>query len=133
MLDEGDEKVSPSANERKTILVVEDEELVRMAVLDELQERGLEALEARHAMAALSILESDRPVDLVIADIGLPGLDGTRLVSMARELRPELKVLFLTGYPIDPGTEVPPRTKFVEKPVDLNVLAMMAQEMLREA
>ena len=124
--------MSLNAKGRWTVLVVEDEEVVRMAVLDEFQERGFDALGARDPMTALPILKSDRAIDLLITDIGLPGFDGRRLVDMARDLRPELRVLFLTGYSIGDDAEIPPRTKFIEKPIDLNLLARLAQEMLQE-
>ncbi len=119
------------ANERWTVLVVEDEELVLMALTDELTERGLNALDARDAAEALTILEGGAPVDLLITDIGLPGLDGRRLAERAQRLRPALKVLFLTGYLIDPG-EIPPGSRFVEKPIELDLLARMAEATLEE-
>ena len=124
--------MSPYVNGRRTVLIVEDEEVVRMAVMDELNERGLEVLGAPHAMAALTIIESDAPVHLLITDIGLPGLDGRRFAEMARKIRPGLRVLFLTGYPI--GHEgAAAGTRFVEKPVELGLLASIAEEMAEEA
>jgi CheY-like chemotaxis protein len=127
----GGTPVARKANERWTVLVVEDEELVLMALTDELTERGLNALDARDAAEALTILEGGAPVDLLITDIGLPGLDGRRLAERAQRLRPALKVLFLTGYLIDPG-EIPPGSRFVEKPIELDLLARMAEATLEE-
>ena len=123
--------MSQNAGRQPTVLIVGDDELIRMAAVDELNERGLEALGARHAMAALSILESNKPVDLLITDIGLPGLDGRRLAEMARALRPSIGIMFLTGYPIDPN-EAAPGMRFVEKPIDLNLLARLVETMLED-
>jgi len=124
--------VSLKANGQWTVLIVEDEELVRMAVMDELTDRGLKVLGARDAAEALAILEAETLVDLLITDIGLPGLDGRSLAEMARGLRPGLKVLFLTGYAIDPD-EALPRTLFIEKPIQLDLLARVAEAMVEEA
>ena len=80
------------------VLVVEDEMLVQMLILDVVSDLGREALDAADGPSALRILESDASIDLIITDIGLPGLDGRRLVEAARRLRPGLKVLFVTGH-----------------------------------
>ena len=125
--------MTSNAAGRKTVLIVEDDELVRAAIMEELDERGLNVLEAEDSMAALAIIESDVPLDLLIADIGLPGLDGRRLADMAQIMRPELKILFLTGYNSDAVLEsLPARTKIVEKPIELHVLAMLAKAMIEE-
>lgn len=82
-----------------TVLVVDDEPTVRMLVTDALGDLGYACLEAGEGKAALRLLEGDTPVDLMITDIGLPGgLNGRQVADAARRLRPELKVLFITGY-----------------------------------
>ncbi|XQR88139.1 response regulator [Stutzerimonas urumqiensis] len=92
------------AGERRTsaghrVLVVDDEPLIRMLILDVLGELGYEALEAADGAGALKVLRSDAPIDLLISDVGLPGgMNGRQLADAARELRPGLKVLFITGY-----------------------------------
>ena len=87
-----------SAPQRPVVLVVEDEVLVQMLVLEVLEDLGLEALEANDGPSALDIVRSDIRLDLLVTDVGLPGMNGRQLVEAARELRPELKVLFVTGY-----------------------------------
>lgn len=82
----------------QTVLVIEDEPLVRMLVLDALDELGYNALEANDGPSGLRILQSPQRVDLLITDIGLPGLNGRQVADAARVGRPELKVLFMTGY-----------------------------------
>lgn len=81
-----------------TILVVEDDTSVRNVVLRMLSERGFAVLTASTAYEALSILR-DRPVDLLFADIIMPGMDGVDMVKEAQRLRPGIKVLFSTAYP----------------------------------
>lgn len=86
----------PAAGE--TILLVEDEDVVREVVAGKLRELHYRVREARDGHAGLAILESEEPIDLVVSDIGLPGLTGLQMVDMGRRRRPELKVLFVTGY-----------------------------------
>ncbi|WP_146604416.1 PAS domain-containing protein [Rhodoplanes roseus] len=82
----------------ETVLVVEDDPGVRLTVVEVLRELGYEALEAIDARTALPILHSDCRIDLLVSDVGLPGLDGRQIAELARQRRPGLKVLFITGY-----------------------------------
>jgi len=81
-----------------TVLVVEDEEVVRSLVLEVIDELGLTPLEAKDGPAGLRILQSRQKIDLLITDIGLPGLNGRQIADAARLVRPDLKILFMTGY-----------------------------------
>jgi DNA-binding response OmpR family regulator len=85
-------------SDKKTILVIEDETMVQMFIIDILNDLGLATLDAKDANTALPILQSKQPIDLLITDIGLPGMSGWDLARLARESRPALKILFLTGY-----------------------------------
>jgi CheY-like chemotaxis protein len=90
---------TPPATPGKTVLVVDDEGLVRMIVIDVLEDLGYLSLEAVDAESSLEILQSSAPIDLLVTDVGLPGgMNGRQLADAARALRPELKVLFITGY-----------------------------------
>ena len=80
------------------VLVVEDEMLVQMLVTYVVSELGLEALDARDGPSALEILQADGRIDLLVTDIGLPGMNGRQLAEAGRALRPGLKVIFVTGY-----------------------------------
>jgi PAS domain S-box-containing protein len=83
----------------QTALVVDDEPLIRLYVDEILEELGYAALEAPDGIAGLKILRSDARIDLLITDVGLPnGMNGRQLADAAREVRPDLKVLFITGY-----------------------------------
>jgi CheY-like chemotaxis protein len=82
-----------------TVLVVDDEPTVRMLVADTLAEFGYQAIEAGDSASALRVLESDVRIDLLISDIGLPGaMNGKALADLARQSRPKLKVLLITGF-----------------------------------
>ncbi|MGF6558849.1 PAS domain S-box-containing protein [Pseudomonas sp. S30_BP2TU TE3576] len=89
---------APAAIAGETVMLVEDDPAVRMLVLDLLKELGYRAHEAEDAKGALPLLESDLRVDLLVTDVGLPGMNGRQLAEIARQRRPELKVLFMTGY-----------------------------------
>ncbi|WP_432331939.1 PAS domain-containing protein [Agrobacterium rosae] len=93
------QSLSPQSSGRETILVVDDEPLVRMIAAEQLQELGYTVLEADDGRSALEILNSDRVIDLLVTDVGLPnGINGRQLAEAARVSRPELAVLFITGY-----------------------------------
>jgi PAS domain S-box-containing protein len=99
----------------ETVLVVEDDPAVRMLVLDLLKELGYRAFEAEDAKTALPLLESDLRVDLLVTDVGLPGMNGRQLAEIARQHRPSLKVLFMTGY----AQKAAERQGFLEDGMDM--------------
>ncbi|RMO94541.1 PAS protein [Pseudomonas syringae pv. philadelphi] len=86
------------AEDGETVLIVEDDSAVRALVSEVLSELGYSFIEASDAPGAVPILESGQRIDLLISDVGLPGMNGRQLAEIARQLRPELKVLFITGY-----------------------------------
>jgi PAS domain S-box-containing protein len=84
--------------EGQTVLVVEDEDSVRSLIVEALSELGYVTLEACNSDTALPFLRSSARIDLMISDVGLPGLNGRQLAEIARASRPELRILFVTGY-----------------------------------
>ena len=85
--------------EKSIILVVEDDNIVRMLIVDVLEELEFDVLEADGSEKALEFLnDEDQYIDLMMTDVGLPGMDGKELATQARMLRPELPVLFASGY-----------------------------------
>jgi PAS domain S-box-containing protein len=87
------------AREGQTVLVVDDEPSVRMLVAEVLEDLGYTALEAEDSAAGLRLLESGARIDLLVTDVGLPGgMNGRQMADAARVRRPDLKVLFITGY-----------------------------------
>jgi signal transduction histidine kinase len=90
-------KARASAGE--TVLIVDDEPSVRMVINDVLSELNYSVLQAEDASAGLKILESGVDVDLLVTDVGLPGgMNGRQLADVALVTRPNLKILFITGY-----------------------------------
>jgi CheY-like chemotaxis protein len=83
------------------VLVVDDEEVVRMLVARTLVEAGYAVVEASHGAAALRLLESgDRAVDLVVCDLVMPELNGHDLARWIAQHRPGLPILLISGYPL---------------------------------
>jgi PAS domain S-box-containing protein len=83
----------------ETVLVVDDEPSVRMLVTEVLEELGYAAIEAADSVSGLKVLQSDVRIDLLVTDVGLPGgMNGRQMADAARQKRPKLKVLFITGY-----------------------------------
>jgi PAS domain S-box-containing protein len=109
-----------------TVLVVDDEPMVRTLVDEALREHHIRTLEATDAATALRVLESDTPLDLLIADVGLPGgVSGCQLAALARERRPGLMTLLITGYADAglPGESLPtPGVTVLPKPFTLERL-----------
>jgi signal transduction histidine kinase/ActR/RegA family two-component response regulator len=118
----------------KTILVVDDEPSVRMLVTEVLEEHGYSGIEASDGPSGLRILESDAKIDLLITDVGLPGgLNGRQLADAARVSRPELKVLFITGYAenaIIGNSQLAPGMRVLTKPFVMTSLAERIAEMI---
>jgi signal transduction histidine kinase len=91
--------LSRDAGHGETVLIVDDEPTVRMLMREVLEEAGYIALDVADGSAELRILRSDVRIDLLVTDVGLPGgMNGRQVADAARAFRPELKVLFVTGY-----------------------------------
>ncbi len=85
----------------RRVLVVDDDVLVLEVVASMLEELGCETLLARSGTEALGTIANDQTIDVLIADINMPGLDGSALAARARGFRPELSVILLTGGAAD--------------------------------
>jgi CheY-like chemotaxis protein len=126
-------ETNPPKGRGEVVLVVEDDALVRTLVRDVLEDLGYEPLLAADAKMALPLLESKQRIDLLISDVGLPGLNGRQLAEMARQFRPELKVLFLTGYAEHASvrsTFLGRDMELMTKPFAVDELAAKIKEML---
>ena len=124
---------APQASAGETVLVVDDEPTVRMLVIDVLADLGYTALEAPDGPAGLTTLQSDRVIDLLITDVGLPkGMNGREFAEIARLTRPNLKVLFITGYAANVvlGQNLDPGMQMLTKPFALEVLAQKIKDMI---
>jgi two-component system cell cycle sensor histidine kinase/response regulator CckA len=118
-----------------TILLVEDEDAVRVFSSRALRSKGYQVLEARSGEAALELLETTGGrIDLLVSDVVMPLMDGPTLVRAVRATRPDLKVVFISGYAedrlrqnLDVGAEV----HFLPKPYSLKQLAAKVKEVLQ--
>jgi len=127
----------PRSQGGETVLVVDDEPSVRMLVADVLEELGYITIEAEDGAAGLRILRSDRRIDLLVTDVGLPGgMNGRQVADAGRVLRPGLKILFITGYAenallshghLDPGMHV------LTKPFAMEALATRIRALISAA
>ncbi|HXS90509.1 MAG TPA: response regulator [Steroidobacteraceae bacterium] len=107
--------LAPTGDKHEVVLVVEDDDDVRLFTTESLRELGFTVVQAHDAPSALKLLELRPEVQLIFTDVGLPGMNGAQLVAAARALRPDIKVLFTTGYArnaivhqgrLDPGVEL---------------------------
>ena len=115
------------------VLLVEDDPQVRMLVRTVLEELGYKAMEAVDGQAALPILESDAPINLLVTDVGLPGMNGRQVADIARQRRPELPVLFITGYAANAAERaafLAPGMRMISKPFPVDGLARTLREIL---
>ena len=124
----------PRAEQGQTVLIVDDEPTVRMLVMEVLEDLGYSAIEASDASSGLKVLQSDIRIDLVVSDVGLPGgMNGRQMIDAGRRVRPDLKVLFITGYAenaavghgyLEAGMHV------MTKPFTMEVLAAKVRELI---
>ncbi|MFL8991374.1 response regulator [Pseudomonas sp. QLc11A] len=124
---------SPFANHGETVLIVEDDPAVRVLVSTVLSDLGYAFVEACDGDSAVPILDSAQRIDLLISDVGLPGMNGRQLAEIGRQLRPDLRVLFITGYAehaavrggfLDPGMQM------ITKPFTFDLLTAKVREMI---
>jgi PAS domain S-box-containing protein len=110
----------------ETVLVVDDEAIIRMLIVDVLESAGYNAIEAHDGAAGLRVLESKARVDLLVTDVGLPGgMNGRQLADAGRVLRPDLKVLFITGYAenaVIANGHLDPSMQVITKPFAIDAL-----------
>jgi two-component system cell cycle sensor histidine kinase/response regulator CckA len=119
-----------------TVLLVEDEDAVRLFGARALRNKGYNVFEARSGEAALEILKGGKqPIDLLITDVVMPRMDGPSLIREVRQFRPELKVIFISGYAeedfrkrLDEGSEI----HFLAKPFSLAQLAEKVKEVMHD-
>jgi len=121
----------------ETVLVVDDEQTVRMLITDVLEELGYVAVDAADGKAGLKILQSKQKINLLITDVGLPGgMNGRQLADAGTHLRPDLKVLFITGYAenavIGDG-HLKPGMHVLTKPFGMEALANRITSILKPA
>ena len=128
-------KASIRAEASHTILIVDDEPSIRMLLTDALEEIGFRVLEAHDGPTGLKILQSDETIDLLVTDVGLPGMNGRQMADAARTTRPALKVLFITGYAenaIIGNGQLAPGMQVLTKPFVVEALASRVLDMIKD-
>ncbi|MBA3852762.1 MAG: hypothetical protein C0503_00015 [Gemmatimonas sp.] len=127
-------KTAAPTTGQETILVVEDEESIRMVARRVLQRAGYSVLEAESGVAALELLKQhDGPLDLVMTDLVMPGMGGIELAAELRKSRPALKLLFTSGYSAEAVSDQFMHEgdwNFISKPYGLKELAAEVRRVL---
>ena len=100
------------------VLIVEDVALIRMTTVDMVESLGHVALEAGDGTQALALIEANPDLDVMLTDLGLPGMSGVQLVKEVRKLRPGLKIVIASGYSTESAdnAELPTDVSFLPKP-----------------
>jgi len=123
-------QASPQGN-GETVLVVEDDATVRLLIIEVLEELGYLHFHAAEAEGALAIINAGTKIDLIVTDVGLPGMDGRALAMLAQKARPGLKVLLVTGYAEKAKVRVDflgPDMDILLKPFTLDALGLRSKK-----
>ena len=127
----------PHRRGSETILLVEDEEMVRAFTLEVLKQSGYVVIAAKRPDEALEICEQcDRPINLLLTDVVMPGMSGPELAKRLKPSRPELRVLYVSGYTAEAVTQdgiSDSHTAFLQKPFAPTTLVRKVQELLSMA
>ena len=116
------------------VLLVEDEDSVRNFAVRALKRQGYEVIEATTGLEALDLVAKEtKPIDIVVSDVVMPEMDGPTMITELRKTRPDLKVIFVSGYPDDrfkTGLDPDAHYAFLAKPFSLPQLAAKVKEEL---
>lgn len=114
---------------RPNVLLVEDEELLRLVIGEELRDGGFEVIEASDGAVAMDVLAKQASIDLLVTDIRMPGvLSGWDVAEQARTLRPGLPVIYATGFS-DDAPRIVPGGRFFKKPYRASAIIDAAREL----
>lgn len=116
---------------RIAVLVVEDEALVRMAIVDELEDAGFEVFEAADADKAIDILTATPRIQLMFTDVDMPGgTDGLKLAAAVRDRWPPIKIIVTSGHRKVEIDSLPLECRFMAKPYNPDVVVRCIREMV---
>ncbi len=127
-------KLDALSGNGQTVLVVDDNDTLRAVMIEVVKELGYRYLEAADAHAAIPMLQSSQPINLLLTDVGLPITNGRQLAEMGRLLRPDLKVLFVTGYAANAamhGEFLAPDMEMLHKPFTVEALGEKLEALLK--
>lgn len=126
-------KPGPPIVSRETILLVEDEETVRRFARLALERHGFRVIEAATPEEALSLAASQEPITLLLTDVVMPKLSGPELAERLKKIRPDLKVLYMSGYPasmVMQGAPLDATVRLIPKPFTTADLLAGIEEVL---
>jgi CheY-like chemotaxis protein len=114
-----------------TVLVVEDEPLIRLDITEQLQEEGYEVLEAANASEAIALLERIDRIRLIFTDIDMPGgMDGLKLAAAVRHRWPPVQIVITSGHRMVDIADMPDGSVFFRKPYHHRIVAESMRELL---
>jgi CheY-like chemotaxis protein len=118
--------------DKPPILVAEDEAMLRVIAVEMLEDAGFKVFEAGDGVEALELLKANPEILLLVSDVKMPRMDGYALVEAGLEVRPDLKVLLMTGYAHEPPPQLlkAREIQVLHKPFNLEKLCAMATEMV---
>ncbi len=117
-------------NSRLSVLVVEDEALVRMAIVNFLEDEGFEVFEARDSNEALRLLVAKPSIHVMFTDVDMPGgMDGLRLAAAVRDRWPPVKIIVTSGHRSVRLEDLPKEAIFFSKPYNPDVVATTVRQM----
>jgi CheY-like chemotaxis protein len=113
------------------ILLAEDEAMLRIIAVEMLEDAGFKVFEAGDGVEALELLKANPEISLLVSDIKMPRMDGYALVEAGLQVKPDLKVLLMTGYSQDPPPHILKTAgiQILHKPFSLERLCALAAEM----
>lgn len=119
------------ADRRIAILVVEDEALVRMGIVDELEDAGFEVYEASNAVEAIVLLAANSRIELMFTDVDMPGGDdGLKLAAAVRDRWPPIKIIVTSGLRNVDVDSLPVESRFMPKPYNPDTVIRSIREMI---
>jgi CheY-like chemotaxis protein len=114
---------------KTAILVAEDEAMLRMIAVEMLQDSGFDVFEAADGVEGLEILKAHPQISLLVSDIKMPRMDGYALAEAGLALKPELKIMLMTGYAGEPPAGPLRNVQILHKPFNLERLCAVAAEL----
>ena len=121
-----------NGDEAPRAVLAEDAEILRAIIAETLECAGFLVSEAGDGTEALALIGTEPAIDLLVSDIRMPLMNGYQLAKAALRLRPELKVLLITGHPREdaPTSGRPHRFQVLQKPFDLDTFTMIARKLV---
>jgi len=118
-------------NDRPVLLLVEDEVMLRLLAMEMLEEAGFQVFEAADGLEGLELLKSHPEISLLVSDIKMPRMDGYALAEAGLALKPDLKILLMTGYAQSPPPALLKQAdvQILHKPFNLERLCALAAEL----